>query len=130
MKIKAMTVAAALAMTGCASITTGTTDDVLVQTSGCDEGKIECTLTNKDNNVHVRAGRTATLEKGKKNIIINCESRDGSAEGSAVMRSQYQAMNAGNILIGGGVGIIVDAATGAMWKWPATVTVPMDCEGE
>ncbi len=37
----------------------------------------------------------------------------------------YQAANLENVLLGGGVGIIVDAATDAMWKYPESVVVAM-----
>ena len=36
-------------------------------------------------------------------------------------------MNAGNLLVGGIIGIGVDAATGAMWKYPSSVNVGMTC---
>ena len=47
--------------------------------------------------------------------------------GSTIVESNYEAMNAGNILIGGFIGIGVDAATGAMWKYPTAIVVPMSC---
>ena len=58
---------------------------------------------------------------------MNCESRDKSASGSTIVESNYEAMNAGNILVGGFIGIGVDAATGAMWKYPTAIVVPMSC---
>ena len=36
-------------------------------------------------------------------------------------------MNAGNLLLGGVIGVGVDAATGAMWEYPSVV-VPLQCD--
>ena len=59
--------------------------------------------------------------------MITCADKDNTVSGTATHESTYQAANLGNVLLGGGVGIIVDAATGAMWKYPESVVVPMTC---
>jgi hypothetical protein len=128
--MKKLLIALALASTtvGCASITTGTQDTIMVNTSGCDEYELECTLTNKDNLVEVKAGHPASVEKGSNDLHIACKSDDGVAYGTTVLKSTYQAANLGNIILGGGVGLIVDAATGAMWNFPDSAMVLMRCK--
>jgi hypothetical protein len=126
--IKAALVVALVVITGCASITTGNHQLVTVHTAGCEsDGDIVCTIQNKDNYLTVPAGSAGNIEKGAKALLITCADKDNTVSGTATHESTYQAANLGNVLLGGGVGIIVDAATGAMWKYPESVVVPMTC---
>ena len=113
---------------GCASITTGNHQLVTVHATGCEsDGDVVCTIQNKDNYLTVPAGSAGNIEKGAKALLITCADKDNTVSGTATHESTYQAANLGNVLLGGGVGIIVDAATGAMWKYPESVVVPMTC---
>jgi hypothetical protein len=125
--IKASLVALFVASTGCASITTGNHQLLTVNATGCEAENVVCTIQNKDNYLTVPAGGAGNVEKGSKPLTIKCTDEDSTASGSVSHESTYQAANLGNILLGGGVGIIVDAATGAMWKYPDSVVVPMTC---
>ena len=120
-------VAACAISTGCASITTGNHQLVTVHATGCDAENVVCTIQNKDNYLTVPAGGAANIEKGSKALAITCTDEDNTVSGTASHESTYQPANLGNVLLGGGVGIIVDAATGAMWKYPESVVVPMTC---
>ena len=51
------------------------------------------------------------------------------ATGSLMVESGYDAMNMGNLLLGGIIGLGVDAATGAMWHYPSAVIIPLSCPG-
>jgi len=118
--------------TGCATIVDGSTDEVSVNTTGCgneDKSEVQCTLKSGDRTYYTKAPGTVTVEKSAKALHVLCESGDGT-EGSTVVQSSYSAMNIGNVLIGGGVGIIVDAVSGAMWHYPSEVVVPMDCPSQ
>ncbi|MDG2271610.1 MAG: hypothetical protein P8L39_04865 [Halioglobus sp.] len=114
--------------TGCASITTGNHQLLTVHTTGGEsDADVVCTIQNKDNYLTVPAGSAGNVEKGSKALLITCTDEDKLVSGTATHESTYQAANLGNVLLGGGVGIIVDAATGAMWKYPESVVVPMTC---
>ena len=63
-----------------------------------------------------------TLEKSKDNVSVIC-SKDGHFDGASVLSSTFQDMTFGNILIGGFVGLGVDAASGAMNEYPDSVMV-------
>lgn len=114
--------------TGCATVMDGSTDSVSVNAQGCDEDRsaVHCELENNDGVVHAMAPGTAVISKSSSALAIRCESNDG-ATGNTMVESSYNPKNLGNILIGGGIGIIVDAASGAMWHYPKAVTVPMRC---
>ena len=115
--------------TGCASVMKGNDQTLAVNTIGCNQASdVTCTVINKDNNHYTKAPGTIIVEKGKRDLLIRCESEDGTATGTATLVSTYEAVNAGNILLGGFIGLGVDAATGAMWHFPKSVTVPMRCE--
>ena len=113
---------------GCATVMEGSDQAVNVNTTGCEEqGTVVCTLSNKEGSSVITAPATANVEKTKGALTVSCKSKNGKAQGTQVVDSKYEAMNAGNLLAGGIIGIGVDAATGAMWKYPSTVVVQMSC---
>ena len=112
-------------LSGCATVTRGTTQNVAVDTQpqdalvtsssgpGCTS---PCTLDLKRNTGHTL---TATKEgyKPKKAVIRN-EVSGGGAAGMA-----------GNVLVGGVVGMAVDAASGAMYDlYPNRLTLILEEE--
>jgi len=117
-----------LALNGCATIVEGNDQSIVISTVKCEEhGDPICTASNKDNAVMVRAPGTIPVEKGKSDLIVTCESDDGLARGTFNAASSYEAMNLGNILLGGFIGLGVDAVTGAMWEFPNGIIVEMIC---
>ena len=122
----------AVMATGCASVTKGNDQTMAINTIGCkneSERDVQCTVVNKDNNLRVDSPTVIEIEKGRQPLVVTCKSDNGKAEGMVVVESGYEAMNAGNIILGGVIGLGVDAATGAMWKFPSSVTVPLECKG-
>ena len=117
-----------LFMSGCASVMEGNDQSINVNTTGCEHLEpMRCSVTNSEGSSVLTAPASVSVEKARGDMTISCESRDGSATGQKVIESNYEAMNAGNILIGGIIGIGVDAATGAMWTYPSSVNVQMTC---
>jgi len=122
---------AILLISGCASIMEGNDQTINVNTSGCEQFEpMRCTVSNDSGSSVLTAPASVSIEKDRDAMTISCESKGGSATGRLVVDSGYEAMNAGNILLGGIIGIGVDAATGAMWKYPAAVVVPMTCDSQ
>jgi hypothetical protein len=64
------------------------------------------------------------VEKAQGTIAIGCR-KQGYLEAAGDLASEFQAMTFGNILFGGIVGIVVDAASGAMHEYPAKVTITL-----
>ena len=117
--------------TGCATVVKGNDQAISISTLGCkaeSQGDIQCHIKNKDNDIRVKAPGTVNVKKSSNDLAINCESANGAAKGNTVVSSTYEAMNVGNVILGGGIGLIVDAASGAMWKFPAAVQIPMRCD--
>ena len=67
---------------------------------------------------------TATLQKGRDNVAVHC-TKECYQDGAGVIASNMEGMSAGNIILGGVVGIGVDAASGAMNSYAAEVQVIM-----
>ena len=114
--------------TGCASIMEGSDHVININTTGCEDSGVKiCTVVNSQSSSVITAPASTSVEKARGALTVTCVSRDKSASGSLVIDSSYEAMNAGNLLLGGIIGLGVDAATGAMWKYPSAVVVPMKC---
>ena len=91
-----------LFVTGCASIMEGGDQIVNIQTTGCEEhGLIQCTVVNDDGSSVLTAPASVNVEKDKDALTVSCKSKDGKANGEKIVESSYEAMNAGNILLGG-----------------------------
>ena len=128
MKLRLTAVLAPILLSGCASVMEGSDQGININTTGCeDSGVIICSVRNSEGASTITAPASVSVEKARGPLTVSCESRDRSASGSMIVESNYEAMNAGNILIGGFIGIGVDAATGAMWKYPTAIVVPMSC---
>jgi hypothetical protein len=116
-------VAIAFAVVGCATITRGTTQVVAVNTPGVPGAT--CTLTSGSIGAQtVVTPATATLQKGRDNVAVHC-TKECYQDGAGVIASNMEGMSAGNILLGGVVGIGVDAASGAMNSYAGEVQVIM-----
>ncbi len=116
-----MCVAALATMVGCASIVEGTDQNVTIIT---EPTGAKCELQ-RDGGVIATANPTPTsvlVDKSKDDISVIC-TKEGHFDGATVVESAFQGMTFGNIIFGGIIGVGVDAASGAMSEYPATVTV-------
>ena len=100
---------------GCATITRGTTQSLAINTPGAPGAT--CVLSSQSiPSQAVVTPATVLLEKGQSNIAVRC-TKECFQDGVGVIESSMEAMTAGNILVGGVVGLGVDAMTGAMHKY-------------
>ena len=104
-----------LVIAGCATITKGTTQLVSLDTPGAIGAK--CTLTSSTiGKVEVVTPANITLQKGSESIAVRCQ-KECFADGVGVIGAGTESMAAGNIIVGGIIGLGVDAASGAMNKY-------------
>ena len=113
----------AAAASGCASIVEGTDQSVTVQTT---PSGASCELKRDGQVIGVvnPTPGTVTVDKSKDDIAVICK-KDGYQDASGAFSSGFQGMTFGNILFGGLIGVAVDAGSGAMHEYPASVTVAM-----
>jgi hypothetical protein len=55
---------------------------------------------------------------------ITCK-KDGFKDGLSSLEPKFKGMTLGNILIGGFIGIGVDAASGAIHTYPTNIIIPL-----
>jgi hypothetical protein len=84
-----------------------------------------CTLTSSAVGTKVvQTPATITLEKGRESVTVHC-TKECYTDGSGVIASDFEAMTMGNIILGGVIGVGVDAASGAMNKYAPEAQVVM-----
>ena len=119
-------VIAVASLTGCASIVSGTSQVVSVETlhtSGPIAGA-SCKLENDKGVYYVTTPGTVTVHRAYGDMNVKCEKTEMPA-GMAVVKSATKGMMAGNILFGGFIGAGVDAASGAAYDYPTLFQVMM-----
>ena len=109
-----------IAVSGCATITSGgfQTIDIRTEPEGAD-----CRFS-RDGNAVARVSPTPgpiLVGKSAGSISVLCR-KNGYEDTTGTIGSGFQPMTLGNILLGGIIGVVVDASTGAMTKYPDAVT--------
>jgi len=109
-------------LSGCATIIDGTTQPVSVNTTPQDGAK--CTLVNSQGTWYLTTPGSTTVHKTKNDMTISC-TKDGFAGGQTLAKSHFGGATAGNVILGGVVGIGVDAASGANYYYNSPITVDL-----
>ena len=120
-------IALPLLTTGCASIVSGTSQPISVETlssSGSALAGASCKLTNNKGTWFVTTPGSATVNRSYEALNVRCE-KDGAEPGQSVVNSSTKGMAFGNILFGGPIGAGVDMASGAAYDYPNLITVMM-----
>lgn len=118
------------ALTGCASISGERMQPVTVQTvhENQEVAGIGCTLTNDAGSWFVTSPGSVSVHKSTGDLAITCK-KDALA-GNQTLVSKSNGAVWGNVLVGGGIGYIVDRNTGAGFDYPATTTIMMRKVGD
>ncbi len=113
---------------GCATITTGTDQSVSVVTEKNVEGA-KCELTDaKGHKWYIPSTPgTATVLKGDGPMTVTCTKEDYN-KALLMVDETFAGATLGNILIGGGIGIFIDAMSGAAQQYPDQIIVWMEPE--
>jgi hypothetical protein len=109
-------------LVGCATITRGTSQPVAIDTPGVPGAT--CTIQTQNGPRGVVTPGSVVLDKGSSPLPIQC-TKECYVTGSSIIPSNTETMAAGNVLFGGVLGLGVDAASGALNKYPDVVTVAM-----
>ena len=116
----------ALLHSGCATITKGTQQTITIST---DPTGAACNLTRDAKPLAVvnPTPGSIPIEKAMGSIAIQCK-KPGYKDAAGALASEFQAWTFGNIILGGLIGIAVDAASGAMHEYPTMVTITLEPE--
>ena len=119
----AIVVALAVVLPGCATVTTDDHQSIVVTS---DPLGASCRVREGGAVVAVVSQTPATILVGKSrhDIGIDCD-KPGYYPGAAVLEPHFQDRTFGNIIYGGGVGVMVDIASGAVNEYPHWVKVLM-----
>lgn len=106
-------------ISGCATVTTGSTQSITIST--IPEGAT-CLMVREDETIGAINGTpgTVTVDKDKDPISIEC-TLAGHMETIESIESNFQGATLGNVILGGVIGIAIDAGSGAMNKYPTSV---------
>jgi len=113
----------ALSLGGCATVMEGTGQSVAVATN---PPGATCSIDREG----VRLGQVAStpgsihIDKSGKDLQVSC-SKDGYRPATIAQSPHFTGTTFGNILIGGGIGAIVDASTGANYEYPAQISMDL-----
>lgn len=116
-----------LTLTGCASVTGSTSQNISVQTkesTGVEVVGANCELTNSKGKWFVITPGTVGISRSNDNMQLLCK-KDGYEPGRNGIVSDTKGMMFGNILFGGGIGAIVDHTSGAAYEYPSVFQVIM-----
>jgi hypothetical protein len=114
-------VALGLTAGACATVVGGTTQDVLVES---EPAGAECRLDRLGASVAIvkpTPGRV-NVSRSKETIAVNCK-LDGYGDSNETLSSSFTGATVGNILLGGFIGVAIDAASGANNQYPERITV-------
>ena len=108
--------AALLLLTNCASITTGTKQEMEIASepsnAACvveQDGKVLASI--------MRTPKTVAIGKSWSDLFITC-AKEGYLTDITRVTTEFQGATLGNALIGGGIGLMIDASNGTMRKYP------------
>lgn len=82
-----------------------------------------CTLTNDAGSWFLTSPASVTVHKSTGDLAIDCKKEQYS--GTAVAVSKSNGAVWGNVLVGGGIGYIIDRNTGAGFDYPPTIVVTL-----
>lgn len=111
------------ALTGCASVTQGTTQSVKVETltaAGQSVEGAECKVSNDKADIIVLSGQSASVRRSGATLNIEC-TQPGQAPANGQATSRVNTGMVGNILVGGLIGAAIDSSTGAGFNYPSWV---------
>lgn len=108
---------------GCATVVSGTTDVVAVESyppgASCSVARAGATVAT----ITMTPGVMSVGKSGSP-LEVTCR-KPGYQAGAAVAASSFNGWTFGNLVIGGLIGVVVDASTGANFTYPPSVVVAL-----
>ena len=128
-KFKSISLACALlVLIGCATVSgSGSNQSISVQTFASDGSEIDgvkCDMTNDEGTWFVITPGSTTVHRSNKDLQVVCK-KSGIDIGTANVVSRTKGNMFGNIILGGGIGAIVDHNNGAAYEYPGLIKVYM-----
>lgn len=128
--LKTLTYIAALSIltTGCSTITgSGTSQSVSVQTYAADGTDVEaakCEMKNDEGTWFVTTPGSTIVRRSNKDLEVICK-KPGIDVGAANVVSRTKGNMFGNIILGGGIGAVIDHNNGSAYEYPSLIKIFM-----
>ena len=120
---KILIVLSCVAFTGCASVLNDSTHPMKIETKTA-EGTVvtgaECKASNDYGSIAMKSGDTTQIRRSSKDLDITCKNPNNS-DASARAISRANGGMWGNIILGGGIGAIIDHNKGTAYTYPTWV---------
>ncbi|HWU33833.1 MAG TPA: hypothetical protein VN023_01290 [Methylovorus sp.] len=114
-------------ISGCATITKDANQSVQIETFSADNQPIKgvrCSAKNDRGTWVTYTPGSVSVHRSGENLEVHCEMEDKpSGDGTVISRANGGMF--GNILIGGGIGAIIDHNKGTAYTYPAWINVVM-----
>ena len=118
----------AFVISSCATITTGTDQGIKVITEKGIVGANCLLVDSKGNRSYIpRTPGTTYMTRGNAPLTITC-AKPGYKSTTLHIDEKVAGATMGNIILGGGIGIIFDASSGAAQRYPDEVVIWMEPE--
>ncbi len=121
---------AAMTISACASVASGTDQTLLLSTNckGAAEPGAQCTLSNSKGEWEATTPSKVPIKKSFGKLTVTCTKDDRKVE--ETFKSGSEGSFWGNIIIGGGIGMLVDAGSGAGFSYQDTLALdlPPPCD--
>lgn len=125
--MKIIVITLSILMTACASVTGSPNQSLSIQTreqNGKEVVGATCDIINKRGTWFITTPGTTSIHRSNDDIQITCR-KEGMEHGRASVVSDTKGSMFGNILLGGGIGAIVDHNNGSAYEYPAFIQVFM-----
>jgi hypothetical protein len=124
MKKYLLPIIAAIALSGCATIVSGSQQSIFIETPHANGA--ECRLTDSKNGSWRLDSSPGSVFVTKGNGPMNIVCTKKGFETTVIkVEEEVAGATMGNIILGGGIGILVDAASGAAQKYPDSIILWM-----
>lgn len=120
-------IACSLLIVGCASVTGSPNQNVSIQTrevSGKEVKGASCELTNNKGKWFLTTPGSVGIHRSNDDLQVTC-TRDDFEPGRLAVVSDTKGSMWGNIILGGGIGAIVDHNNGTAYEYPSFIQVVM-----
>tara|TARA_B100001741_G_C16475454_1_gene562238 strand:+ start:317 stop:694 length:378 start_codon:yes stop_codon:yes gene_type:complete len=112
--------ASLILLTSCASTMSGSSQNITVTSNV--QGAT-CTLSNDKGTWSLVTPGSAVISSSRVNLALTC-AKEGYVNGVASLPSKHKdSATWGNVILGGGIGYIIDRKSGAAFIYPQQVTV-------
>ena len=107
----------------CATVVEGTSDTVTLSTT---PAGATCTVDRDGERVGAVSATPASLRlsKSRHDLNVTC-TKEGYQPATATASSRFTGATLGNVLVGGVIGVVVDAASGANNRYPSDVRIDL-----